>query len=168
MNPRFGIPSVLLHLATLPDHRDPVIALTASSSGGGSLYGQYGCLHQWTTRGCCVSQPWWCFTEPQSPGGGSGGAPGVTQQQPGPGSAQQLVQNVIHEQGSGAFPRTPHPEYAEVLIVPLKSMPLWCACNTSNTRHAIQCQNNRETHHSSPAGGTHQLKCGVLGAGIIE
>ena len=92
--------------------------------GGGSLYGQKGCLHQCTARGGSVSQPCLCRTEPQSPGGGSGWAPGETQQQSGPGSGQQLVQKVIQEQGSDAFPLVAQLEYGEVLTVPLMSMPL--------------------------------------------
>ena len=88
------------------------------------MYGQKGCLHQCTARGGSVSQPCLCRTEPQSPGGGSGWAPGETQQQSGPGSGQQLVQKVIQEQGSDAFPLVAQVEYGEVLTVPLMSMPL--------------------------------------------
>ena len=88
------------------------------------MYGQKGCLHQCTTRGGSVSHPCLWRTEPQSPGGGSGWAPGEMQQQSGPGSGQQLVQNVIQEHGSEAFPLVAQVEYGEVLMVPLKSMPL--------------------------------------------
>ena len=105
--------------------------------GGGSLYGQNGCLHQCTARGGSVSQPCLCRTEPQSPGGGSGWAPGETQQQSGPGSGQQLVQKVIQEQGSDAFPLVAQLEYGEVLTVPLMSMPL---------RANLECQQTKAKH----------------------
>lgn len=93
----------LLHLPTCTTNVYMIYSCSQS-------YGQKGCLHQCTVRGCCVSHGCLCLTEPQSPGGGRGGAPGTTQQHPGPGSAQQLVQNVIHEHGSGARPRVPQDE----------------------------------------------------------
>eukprot|EP01050_Picozoa_sp_SAG11_P050507 SAG11_NODE_28186_length_324_cov_1.151111_1_plen_72_part_01 len=51
-----------------------------------------------------------------------------TQQQPGPGRAQQLVQNVIHVQSTSFAPgdtRVAQPEYLLAETVPGKSIPHW-------------------------------------------
>ena len=96
------------------------------SPPGGSLYGQYGCLHQWTTLGCGVSGGCaaWRARSPV------GAVPLETQQQSGPvpGGGQHDVQNVIQVQSGAPAPLVAQPEYGEVLTVPGKSMPqLKCA-----------------------------------------
>ena len=137
-------------------------------------------MHQCTTRGGSVSQPCLCRTEPQSPGGGSGWAFGETQQQSGPGSGQQLVQKVIQEQGSDAFPLVAQVEYGEVLTVPLMSMPLRAANRTRVSSQPCARVSRKELNarHAGVEPGSvggrgrgrrgYQLKCGVPFAGIME